>query len=86
MVVPAIANNLTSELLYSRLLVSHCIYPSPTTPQKLPIYPKPIMNSRHTGNLSVGKSKFFPSDELVLTRQLDGIHVDMEHLKKGEVK
>lgn len=86
MVVPAIANNLTFELLYSRPPSSHCIYPSPTTPQKLAIYTKYIMGSRHTGNLSISKSKLFLVTELVLTRQLDGIHVDMDHLKKGEVK
>lgn len=62
MVVPAIANNLTVEPLYLRPPASHCIYPSPIIPQKLSIYTKFAMDSRHTGNLSVGKSNLFSDD------------------------
>lgn len=44
------------------------------------------MESKPTGNLSISILKLPIDFEPLLIDSLDGIHVDMEHLKKGEVK
>jgi len=72
----------------------------PTITAKLPLDPRSslspfisntqdielIMESKPTGNLSIGILKLPTDFGLLLTDSSDGIHVDMEHLKKGEVK
>jgi len=72
----------------------------PQSPQSLPLDPHSslspfisntqnielIMESKPTGNLSIGILKLPTDFGLLLIDPSDGIHVDMEHLKKGEVK
>lgn len=44
------------------------------------------MDSKPTGNLSIGMLRLSVWFKLMLNEISDGIHVDMDHLKKGEVK
>lgn len=48
--------------------------------------PEYIMDSKPTGNLSIGMLWLSVWFKLMLNEISDGIHVDMDHLKKGEVK